>query len=58
MTTWIEPAACREALPKTIKYCKTCQAETPHQIRSGPGMVANICVSCLERALAYELDRD
>jgi len=40
MTTWIEPTAYREALPKTIKYCKTCQAETPHQIRSGSGLVA------------------
>lgn len=58
MSSWPKTASCHEALPKTIKYCKTCQRETPHQIRSGPGLVANICISCMERALTYELDRD
>lgn len=58
MSTWPEPASYHEALPRTIKYCKTCQRETPHQIRSGPGVVANICISCLERALSYARERD
>jgi hypothetical protein len=58
MSAWPEPASFHDARPKTIKYCKTCQMETPHQIRSGPGVVTVICVACLGRALAYELDRD
>jgi hypothetical protein len=58
MTSNIEFVSCHEALPKTIKYCKTCQRETFHQIREGRGLAANICISCLERALAWEQDRD
>jgi hypothetical protein len=58
MSTWPEPASFLEALPKTIKYCKTCQRETAHQIRGGPGVVAFICTACLERALTHELGRD
>ncbi len=53
-----EPAASQEALPKTMKYCKTCQMETPHEIHRGTGATATICVPCLCRALRYELDRD
>ena len=30
----------------------------PHQIRGGPDVVAVICISCLERALRYQLGRD
>jgi hypothetical protein len=33
-----------------------CQRETRHQQREGAGVVATICVPCLERALSYELD--
>jgi hypothetical protein len=58
MKSWPEPASFHEALPKTIKYCKTCVRETAHQIRRGPDVVAVICVSCLERALKYQLERD
>lgn len=58
MTSYIEFVPCSEALPKTIKYCKTCQRETMHQIRGGRGLAANICIACLERALAWEQDRD
>jgi hypothetical protein len=58
MNTWIESVPCQEALPKTLKYCKTCQMETPHQIRGEARLVAHICIFCMERALAYELDRD
>jgi hypothetical protein len=53
-----EPASLYDAVPKTIKYCKKCQRETSHQIRGGPGLVAFICIPCLTRALAYELERD
>ncbi|GEM_PF-3595987 len=44
--------------PKTLRYCRTCQKETPHQLRQGSGVVITLCVPCLERALSYELDRD
>ena len=42
----------------TLRYCKNCQKETPHEIRAGAGMTARICVECTERGLKYELDRD
>jgi hypothetical protein len=58
MTSYIEFVSGHEALPKTIKYCKTCQRETFHQIRGGRGLSANICIPCLERALAWEQHRD
>lgn len=58
MRSWPEPASFHEALPKTIKHCKTCQSETPHQIRVGRDVAAVFCISCLERALRYQLGRD
>jgi hypothetical protein len=45
-------------LPKTLRYCKVCQKQTPHRIRAGDGLVARICVACLEHIQGYELDRD
>jgi hypothetical protein len=44
--------------PKALRYCQACHQETPHQLRQGAGVVATICVLCLQRALNYELDRD
>jgi hypothetical protein len=58
MNAYSEIASYTDSRPKTIKYCKTCEKETPHQIRGSEGVVANICVPCLSRALTYELDRD
>ena len=46
------------AWPKTLRHCRACGKETPHQIRQGAGVVVTLCVPCLERALTYELDRD
>jgi hypothetical protein len=45
-------------IPKTLRHCPLCQKETPHEIREGSGMIVTVCVSCLERALSYELDRE
>jgi len=45
-------------LPKTLRYCKVCEKETPHRIHAGDGLVARICVACLEHIRGYELDRD
>lgn len=58
MSAWPEPASYNEPLPKLMKFCKTCRMETPHQIRSGQGVLATICVPCINRSLTYELDRD
>ena len=44
--------------PSTLRFCKVCEGQTPHQVRTGSGVVATICIPCLERALQYELDRD
>jgi hypothetical protein len=57
MSSWPEPVSFHEP-PTTIKFCKICQRETPHQIRGGEGVVAVICIPCLDRALTYELERD
>jgi hypothetical protein len=58
MSSWPEPASFHEPLPTTIKFCRFCQRETPHQVRGGKGVVAVICIPCLNRALTYELERD
>jgi hypothetical protein len=58
MSSWPEPASLHDARPKTMKFCKVCQRDTAHEIRSGAGMTATICVACLQRALCYELDRE
>jgi len=51
-------ASFQEDVPKTMKYCKTCQRDTPHEIRMGSGVTATICVPCLRRGFDYELERD
>jgi hypothetical protein len=58
MSAWPEPASYQDPLPQTMKYCKICGKQTPHQLRSGPGLATSICTACLKRALSYEQDRD
>ncbi len=58
MSTWSAPASYNDPLPHTMKYCQSCQKQTPHQIRSRTEIAASICISCLRRALLYEADRD
>jgi len=55
METRYEPVP---APPKTIRYCKVCRRETPHEILAGSGVVAKVCIPCLEQTERYELDRD
>ena len=31
------------------KYCERCRATTPHQVRENDGLIAKICVVCLQR---------
>jgi len=44
--------------PKTLRYCRACAKQTPHEIRENSDVTAAICVACVERALSYELDRE
>jgi hypothetical protein len=52
------PAGVESGQPRTMKFCKVCHRETPHQIGRGEGVSAVICVPCWLRAVAYELERD
>jgi hypothetical protein len=47
-----------DPLPRTLRFCKVCLKETLHEIRSGAGLTAKICVKCMEDERRYELDRD
>jgi hypothetical protein len=58
MTTQTGNSFEAEPWPRTIRYCRNCQKHTPHEIREGAGVLAAICVPCIERALSYELDRE
>jgi hypothetical protein len=58
MIEWQPNLSAPEALPKILRYCKTCQKQAPHEIRTGSGVAAAICLACLERAITYELSRD
>lgn len=58
MSAPIRTTEITEAWPKTLRLCRTCGKETPHQLRQGSGVAVSLCVPCLERALSYELDRD
>lgn len=58
MSAWPEPASFADDFPRTTKYCKICQKDTPHEIRAGSGVIATICIPCLRRTLDYDLERD
>lgn len=45
-------------LPRTMKYCGVCHCETPHQIGTGGGLPAVVCLPCWRRDTTWELDRD
>lgn len=53
-----EPGAFQPDFPTTMMYCKNCQRETPHEIYTGSGVTAKVCIECLRRALEYDLERD
>jgi hypothetical protein len=46
------------AIPYTLRYCQVCQKKTPHEIRTGAGLTAIMCVTCLETGRKDELDRE
>ena len=39
------------------KYCERCRATTPHQVRENDGLIAKICVVCLQRGDLWEKRR-
>ena len=58
MSAWPEPASFQEGFPKITKYCKNCKKDTLHQVRVGSGVIATMCIACLERAFGNEQKRD
>ena len=58
MQLWEDRLEPSKKLPTTIRLCRVCQRETPHQIRFGCGVVAKICVPCLEQSLMNGRGRD
>ena len=58
MSAWPEPASFHDPRMQTMKYCKVCEKETPHEVRYGSGVAAVICVPCLRRALSHEMERE
>jgi hypothetical protein len=58
MSVGRQPALTDSALARVLRYCKLCHQETPHEIHLAAGLSVAVCVSCLARALNYELDRD
>jgi hypothetical protein len=45
-------------VPKTLRFCPTCERDTPHKLLAREGAVVKLCIYCLDRAMLYELDRD
>ena len=58
MDSWPGYTSQADALPQTLRFCKVCRKETTHEIRSGAGLTAKMCVICLETGRRYKLDRD
>jgi len=52
MRLWKDQLEPAPVLPKTMRFCKVCRKDTPHEIRRGSGLVAKICMPCVRRALA------
>src|SRR5438105_2049317 len=40
--------------PRTVRFCKACDAQTTHEIRS----LGLICLKCAERSVSADLDRE
>jgi|KBSMisStandDraft_5_1062788.scaffolds.fasta_scaffold330172_2 hypothetical protein len=54
MDSWPGYSTKPVALPRTLRYCNICQKETPHEVRTGAGVVARLCVECLNARLNFE----
>ena len=56
MDSWPGHASQAAALPRALRFCKICQKETPHEVRTGAGLVARMCVECLNALLNFKAD--
>ena len=43
---------------RLLRYCKYCEKETSHEVRSGPDGKSEVCIRCREDQLLAELDED
>jgi hypothetical protein len=44
--------------PRTLSFCTACAEYTPHEWVEGDGVVAKVCIRCVERDLTHLLNRD
>jgi hypothetical protein len=44
--------------PRTLSFCTACGEYTPHEWVKGDGVVAKICVRCIELELTNLLGKD
>jgi len=42
----------------TLRFCQSCEKETPHEIYVGDGCKGYVCVPCKLRGELYEENRD
>ena len=57
MKTQLDDSIVLKRQPAALRFCKTCQKKTPHEIRRISDSSIRICVPCLERVVVSELDR-
>jgi hypothetical protein len=57
MKTQLHDSLPLERQPTTLRFCKMCQKETPHEIRRISDSSVRFCVPCLEHAGLNDLDR-
>ena len=43
---------------RILRYCKYCEKQSPHEVRSGPDGTSKVCIRCREDELMAELDPD
>jgi hypothetical protein len=44
--------------PRTLPFCAVCGEYTPHEWIGGDGVVAKVCVPCVEHDLTNLLNQD
>jgi hypothetical protein len=58
MITVPDQSGKKEPQVRSPWFCKTCQRETLHEVRSGEGATVKLCIPCLERTMMYALGQD
>ena len=44
--------------PRILSFCTACGEYTPHEWVEGDGVVAKVCIRCVDRDLTNLLNRD